>query len=24
MNIDNMVGRDFEIGLANLKKLTEN
>jgi hypothetical protein len=24
MNIDNMVGRDFEIGLANLKKLSEN
>ncbi len=24
MNIDNMVGRDFEIGLANLKRLTEN
>ena len=23
MNIDNMVGRDFEIGLANLKRLTE-
>ena len=24
MNIDNMVGKDFEIGLANLKRLTEN
>jgi hypothetical protein len=23
MNMDNMIGRDFEIGLANLKKLTE-
>jgi uncharacterized protein YndB with AHSA1/START domain len=23
MNIDNMVGKDFEIGLANLKRLTE-
>jgi uncharacterized protein YndB with AHSA1/START domain len=23
MNMDNMVGKDFEIGLANLKKLTE-
>ena len=23
MNLDNMIGRDFEIGLANLKKLTE-
>ena len=23
MNIDNMVGKDFEIGLSNLKKLTE-
>jgi len=23
MNIDNMVGKDFEVGLANLKKLTE-
>jgi K+-transporting ATPase KdpF subunit len=23
MNIDNMIGKDFEIGLANLKKLTE-
>ena len=23
MNIDNMVGGDFEIGLANLKRLTE-
>jgi hypothetical protein len=24
MNIDKMVGRDFEAGLADLKKLTEN
>jgi hypothetical protein len=23
MNVDNMVGKDFEVGLANLKKLTE-
>jgi hypothetical protein len=23
MNIDNMIGKDFEIGLANLKRLTE-
>ena len=23
MNIDNMVGKDFEVGLANLKKLAE-
>jgi len=23
MNIDNMVGKDFEVGLANLKRLTE-
>jgi hypothetical protein len=23
MNIDNMVGKDFEVGLANLKKLVE-
>ena len=23
MNVDNMIGKDFEIGLANLKKLTE-
>jgi len=23
MNIDSMVGKDFEIGLSNLKKLTE-
>jgi hypothetical protein len=23
INIDNMVGKDFEVGLANLKKLTE-
>ncbi len=23
MNIDKMVGKDFEIGLSNLKKLTE-
>ena len=23
MNMDNMIGRDFEVGLANLKKLTE-
>src|ERR1700712_3114290 len=23
MNLDNMIGRDFETGLANLKKLTE-
>jgi uncharacterized protein YndB with AHSA1/START domain len=23
MNIDNMIGKDFEVGLANLKKLTE-
>jgi hypothetical protein len=23
MNLDNMIGRDFEIGLANLKRLTE-
>ena len=23
MNMDNMIGKDFEIGLANLKKLTE-
>jgi len=23
MNIDRMVGKDFEIGLANLKRLTE-
>lgn len=24
MNLDRMIGRDFEAGLANLKKLTEN
>jgi hypothetical protein len=24
MNIDRMIGKDFEIGLANLKRLTEN
>jgi uncharacterized protein YndB with AHSA1/START domain len=24
INIDNMVGRDFEVGLANLKRLAEN
>jgi hypothetical protein len=24
INLDNMIGKDFEIGLANLKKLTEN
>jgi uncharacterized protein YndB with AHSA1/START domain len=23
MNMDNMIGRDFEVGLANLKRLTE-
>jgi hypothetical protein len=23
MNMDNMIGKDFEIGLANLKSLTE-
>jgi hypothetical protein len=23
MNLDNMIGRDFEAGLANLKKLAE-
>jgi uncharacterized protein YndB with AHSA1/START domain len=23
MNLDNMIGKDFEVGLANLKKLTE-
>jgi hypothetical protein len=23
MNLDNMIGKDFEAGLANLKKLTE-
>ena len=23
MNMDNMIGNDFEIGLANLKSLTE-
>ena len=23
MNVDNMVGKDFEVGLANLRKLTE-
>jgi hypothetical protein len=23
MNIDRMIGKDFEIGLANLKRLTE-
>jgi hypothetical protein len=23
MNLDNMIGRDFEAGLAKLKKLTE-
>jgi hypothetical protein len=23
MNLDHMVGKDFEIGLANLKRLTE-
>jgi len=23
MNMDNMIGKDFEVGLANLKKLTE-
>jgi hypothetical protein len=23
MNMDNMVGKDFEAGLANLKRLTE-
>jgi hypothetical protein len=24
MNLDRMVGKDFETGLANLKRLTEN
>jgi hypothetical protein len=24
INMDRMVGKDFEIGLANLKRLTEN
>jgi hypothetical protein len=23
MNMDKMIGKDFEIGLANLKRLTE-
>jgi hypothetical protein len=23
INLDNMIGKDFEVGLANLKKLTE-
>jgi hypothetical protein len=23
LNLDNMIGKDFEIGLANLKRLTE-
>jgi hypothetical protein len=23
MNIDTMIGRDFEVGLANLKRLAE-
>ena len=23
MNMDSMIGKDFEIGLANLKRLTE-
>ena len=23
VNLDNMIGKDFEIGLANLKRLTE-
>jgi hypothetical protein len=23
MNLDNMIGKDFEAGLANLRKLTE-
>ena len=23
MNLDHMIGKDFEVGLANLKKLTE-
>ena len=23
INLDNMIGRDFEVGLANLKRLTE-
>ena len=23
MNLDNMIGKDFEAGLANLKQLTE-
>jgi len=23
MNMDNMIGKDFETGLSNLKKLTE-
>jgi hypothetical protein len=23
INLDNMIGRDFEVGLANLKTLTE-
>jgi len=23
MNLDHMIGRDFEVGLANLKKLAE-
>jgi hypothetical protein len=23
INMDNMIGKDFEIGLANLKRLTE-
>jgi len=24
INMDNMIGKDFEAGLANLKRLTEN
>ncbi len=24
IDLDNMIGKDFEAGLANLKKLTEN
>jgi hypothetical protein len=24
MDMDRMIGKDFEVGLANLKKLTEN
>jgi hypothetical protein len=23
INLDNMIGKDFEVGLANLKRLTE-